>query len=151
MGRPSRRRRSNSNDPAVLAERLPLGLRTFQPSTHPDDYRRHVRRVADWLYAEMPAAGDLSELASAVMSAAGLSMSVWYRMALAQPAPGWTRGSHEATDAGGPVSLVEPLPAPLPQNEVKVNEEATQPPERPSEPLGGDGPVVVQMYPRLAR
>jgi hypothetical protein len=131
-----RRDRRRLSDPTELAERLPLDLRTFQPSTNPDDYRGHLSRVAEWLNTQAP--GTAAELAPAVMTAAGLGVVAWYRHALACPD---SREWLSAPLYGDELAEVVELPQPTPN----VAQDGAQRPTGPSE----CGPVVVAMHPRL--
>lgn len=81
MGRPKRHTRTKSaSSPEALAALLPDELRSLGGPYTPSDYLSLRGHVVDWLEQDAPGAGQ--ELATAVMTAAGLSVADYYRKAL---------------------------------------------------------------------
>lgn len=80
---PTRRRNTTqtANTPADLADRLPGHLRQFTPSTDTDDLRGHLAAVADFIRTQGVEDAD-DAMRSAVMEAAGIRVSDWFRQAL---------------------------------------------------------------------
>jgi hypothetical protein len=71
-------------DPEALAARLPDDLRTLRPTSDSRDFRAHAGRIAEWLNTQQPGLGHLTP---AVMAAAGLTASAWFRQSLAIKPP----------------------------------------------------------------
>ncbi len=81
MGRPRRRQSSRTlADPQALAAQLPDELSSFHPVPGSHHFHDHARRVAEWLNTQHPGLGYLTP---AVMAAAGLTASDWFRQSLA--------------------------------------------------------------------
>lgn len=81
MGRPKRRNSKRAAlSPEALAALLPDELRSLEGLGTRSDYLSLRGHVVDWL--EQDAAGAGQELATAVMTAAGLSVADYYRKAL---------------------------------------------------------------------
>jgi hypothetical protein len=133
VGSPRRRnQRRDLQSPEALADRLPDDLRTFPSITDPQGFAIRARQIAEWLNTQSPGLGYETP---AVMAAAGLTASAWYKATFAV-VPAWTlEPAWEPLRPHTPPEASEDAPEPSEDDGQAVEPGVEQDAERPTPTL----------------